>query len=87
MRCARRAASRSDRVSAAVTVHYLAGALVVANVPALYRRFGLPAVTIAAAILLSAGVCRLGGRGRALAAVRRDAGERRRLGRDGRRRR
>jgi hypothetical protein len=43
-------------VSAAVTVHYLAGALVAANVPALYRRFGLPAVTIAAAILLSAGV-------------------------------
>ena len=35
-------------VSAAVTVHFLAGALVVANVPALYRRFGLPAVTIAA---------------------------------------
>ena len=43
-------------VSAAVTVHYLAGALVAANIPALYRRFGLPAVTIAAAILLSAGV-------------------------------
>lgn len=43
-------------VSTAVTVHYLAGAIVVANVPALYRRFGLPAVTIAAAILLSAGV-------------------------------
>ena len=43
-------------VSSAVTVHYLAGAIVVANVPALYRRFGLPAVTIAAAILLSAGV-------------------------------
>ena len=29
-------------VSAAVTVHFLAGALVVANVPALYRRFGVP---------------------------------------------
>jgi hypothetical protein len=43
-------------VSSAVTLHYLAGAIVVANVPALYRRFGLPAVTIAAAILLSAGV-------------------------------
>ena len=43
-------------VSSAVTVHYLAGAIVVANVPALYRRFGLPAVTIAAAVLLSAGV-------------------------------
>lgn len=43
-------------VSAAVTVHYLSGALVAANVPALYRRFGLPAVTTAAAVLLSAGV-------------------------------
>src|SRR5205085_7084991 len=29
-------------VSAAVTLHFLAGALVAANVPALYRRFGLP---------------------------------------------
>lgn len=43
-------------VSAAVTVHYLAGALVAANIPALYRRFGLPVITAAAAILLSAGV-------------------------------
>ena len=43
-------------VSAAVTVHFLAGALVVANVPALYRRFGVPCVTIVAALLLSAGV-------------------------------
>jgi hypothetical protein len=43
-------------VSSAVTLHYLAGAIVVANVPALYRRFGLPAVTIAGAVLLSAGV-------------------------------
>ena len=74
-------------VSTAVTVHYLAGAIVAANVPALYRRFGLPAVTIAAAILLSAGVARLGRRARALAAFRRDRGQRRRLGRDGRRRR
>jgi len=44
-------------VSTAVTVHYLAGAVVAANVPALYRRFGLPAVTVAAAILLAAGIC------------------------------
>jgi len=43
-------------VSSAVTVHYLAGAIVVGNVPALYRRFGLPAVTIAGSILLSFGV-------------------------------
>jgi Major Facilitator Superfamily len=44
-------------VSTAVTVHYLGGAFVAANVPALYRRFGLPAVTVAAAILLAAGIC------------------------------
>ena len=44
-------------VSTAVTVHYLAGAFVAANVPALYRRFGLPAVTVVAAILLAAGIC------------------------------
>ena len=31
-------------VSAAVTAHFLIGAAVVANLPALYRRFGLPAV-------------------------------------------
>ena len=44
-------------VSSAVTVHYLAGAFVAANVPSLYRRFGLPAVTGAAAALLAAGIC------------------------------
>lgn len=44
-------------VSGAVTVHYLAGAFVAANVPALYRRFGLPAVTVVAASLLAAGIC------------------------------
>lgn len=43
-------------VSAAVTLHYLSGAFVAANVPALYRRCGLPAVTTAAAILLAAGI-------------------------------
>ena len=43
-------------VSAAVTLHFLSGALVAANVPALYRRFGLPAVTQAAAVALAAGV-------------------------------
>ena len=43
-------------VSAAVTVHFLVGAVVAANIPALYRRFGLPAVTKAAAIALGAGV-------------------------------
>jgi hypothetical protein len=43
-------------VSAAVTLHFLAGAFVAANVPALYRRFGLPAVTRTAAAALASGV-------------------------------
>ena len=43
-------------VSTAVTVHFLIGALVVANLPALYRRFGIPTVTKAGAILLAVGV-------------------------------
>ncbi|KAF0231519.1 MAG: hypothetical protein FD175_820 [Beijerinckiaceae bacterium] len=43
-------------VSAAVTLHYLCGALVVANLPALYRRFGLPSVTRAGALGLALGL-------------------------------
>jgi hypothetical protein len=43
-------------VSAAVTTHFLAGAVVVANLPALYRRFGIPTVTKAGAACLAAGV-------------------------------
>jgi MFS family permease len=43
-------------ISTAVTVHFLAGAVVVANLPALYRRFGIPTVTKAGAICLAAGV-------------------------------
>ena len=43
-------------VSSAVTLHFLVGALVVANLPALYRRFGLPSVTKAGALLLAVGV-------------------------------
>ena len=43
-------------VSAAVTLHFLVGAVVVANLPALYRRFGLPATTKAGAVLLALGV-------------------------------
>jgi len=43
-------------VSAAVTAHFLIGAVVVANLPALYRRFGLPTVTKAGAVLLCVGV-------------------------------
>lgn len=43
-------------VSTAVTVHFLVGAVVVANLPALYRRFGLPAVTKTGAVLLALGI-------------------------------
>lgn len=43
-------------VSAAVTVHFLFGALVVANLPRLYRRFGVPRVTKAGAFLLAVGI-------------------------------
>lgn len=39
-------------VSTAVTVHFLAGAVVVANLPWLYRRFGLPRITKAGALTL-----------------------------------
>lgn len=42
--------------SGAVTLHFLIGAVVVANLPALYRRFGVPAVTQAGAGLLATGV-------------------------------
>jgi hypothetical protein len=42
-------------VSAAVTVHFLIGALVGANLPALYRRFGVAAVTTGAAMTLGLG--------------------------------
>ncbi len=43
-------------VSAAVTVHFLAGAIVVANLPWLYRRLGVPTVTKLAAAALGLGV-------------------------------
>jgi hypothetical protein len=43
-------------VSAAVTVHFLFGALVVARLPKLYLRYGLPAVTKAGALSLAAGI-------------------------------
>jgi hypothetical protein len=43
-------------VSTAITVHFLAGAVVVAHLPALHRRFGIPTVTKAGAISLAAGV-------------------------------
>ena len=43
-------------ISAAVTVHFLFGAIVVANLPRLYQQFGLPNVTKAGAIALALGV-------------------------------
>src|SRR5262245_4169473 len=43
-------------VSAAVTVHFLVGAAVGANLPSLYRRFRPPHMTKAAALCLGAGV-------------------------------
>ena len=43
-------------ISLAVTLHFLAGAIVTANAPALYDRFGLPAVTRMAALVLALGV-------------------------------
>jgi MFS family permease len=43
-------------ISLAVTLHFLTGAIVTANAPALYDRFGLPAVTRMAALVLALGV-------------------------------
>jgi len=43
-------------VSAAVTVHFLVGAVVVANLPALHRRYGLATITKAGAVSLALGV-------------------------------
>ncbi|MBB1628923.1 MFS transporter [Achromobacter sp. UMC71] len=43
-------------VSAAVTLHFLCGAVVVANLPRLYRRWGVPASTFMGAVLLALGV-------------------------------
>jgi MFS family permease len=43
-------------VSGAVTTHFLAGVLVVANLPKLHKRFGLPVVTVAGAMALALGV-------------------------------
>jgi MFS family permease len=43
-------------ISAAVTTHFLIGAVVVANLPALYRRLGVPVVTKVGTVLLALGV-------------------------------
>ncbi|MGY2050966.1 MFS transporter [Methylobacterium sp. JK268] len=45
-----------DLVSGAVTLHFLAGVAVVAGLPRLHRRFGLPAVTLAGAVVLALGI-------------------------------
>ncbi|HEX2113039.1 MAG TPA: MFS transporter [Alphaproteobacteria bacterium] len=45
-----------ELVSTAVTAHYLIGAVFVANLPALHRRFGLPNVTKAGAASLAVGL-------------------------------
>jgi hypothetical protein len=43
-------------VSTAMTAHFLIGAIVVANLPRLYQRYGVPAVTKVGSIALAAGV-------------------------------
>ena len=43
-------------VSAAITLHFLVGAVAVANMPKLYRLLGLPVVTAAGAVCLALGV-------------------------------
>jgi MFS family permease len=43
-------------VSAAVTTHFLIGALAAANLPAIHRRFGVTRVTKAGAVLLAVGI-------------------------------
>jgi hypothetical protein len=43
-------------VSAAVTVHFLFGAMVIANLPKLYLRFGVAAVTKCGSVALAAGI-------------------------------
>jgi hypothetical protein len=44
------------QISTAVTLHFLIGAIAVANLPGLYRRMGVPAVTKIGALLIGAGV-------------------------------
>lgn len=43
-------------VSAAVTLHFLVGAMVVANLPRLYRHFGVPRVTVTGSVSLALGI-------------------------------
>ncbi|ROM69736.1 hypothetical protein BK653_12310 [Pseudomonas brassicacearum] len=44
------------QVSTAVTLHFLSGTIVIANLPRLYARFGIPAITLAGSIVLGIGV-------------------------------
>ena len=44
------------QVSVAVTMHFLSGTLVIANLPHLYARFGIPVITLLGSILLGIGV-------------------------------
>ena len=44
------------QVSAAVTLHFLSGTLVIANLPRLYARFGIPVITLLGSVLLGIGV-------------------------------
>ena len=43
-------------ISGAVTLHFLVGLVLIPNMPALYRRFGLPIVTIAGGVAMTFGV-------------------------------
>lgn len=45
-----------ELISAALTVHYLCGALVVAQLPKLYQRFGLPNITRIGVVTLACGL-------------------------------
>lgn len=44
------------QVSAAVTLHFLGGTVVIANLPRIYARFGVPAITLLGSIVLGVGV-------------------------------
>ncbi len=43
-------------ISGAMTLHFLVGLVLIPNLPALYRRFGLPVVTIAGGVLMAVGL-------------------------------
>ncbi|WP_434652395.1 MFS transporter [Pseudomonas sp. R3-56] len=44
------------QVSTAVTLHFLSGTIVIANLPRLYARFGIPAITLLGTVVLGIGV-------------------------------